>query len=212
MRMRSILVSAVAVAAATAAAVVPAVTSAASASASTNVNYTTHSFGHMDTTSVSGPATFQEPSGGGPVWAIDSLTEKWSVSAYAEPQSDGANYSVLLKVPTGSKFSQFANPLTGKAGVGTGKVLGVIQYDISDTTTTPAPSIPDPEPANTGLGAVLDQIFGQGNYTIVGGGNYDFTYNGATVNAENGGSVYEQSSCTATPHITAAQNPNHTAC
>ncbi|HEY2489710.1 MAG TPA: hypothetical protein VGI37_09400 [Streptosporangiaceae bacterium] len=209
--MRSILVPAVAVAAATAAAVVPAVTSAASASASTSVNYVTQSNGHMDTTSVSGSATFQEPSGGGPVWAIDTLTEKWSVSAYAQHQTDGANYSVLMKVTAPSKFSQFANPNTGEAGVGTGKVLGVIQYDVS-STSTPATSIPATQAPNTGLGAVLDEIFGANSYTVVGGQNYDFTYNGTTVNSESGNAPYEQSSCTGTPHITAAQNPNHTAC
>jgi hypothetical protein len=211
MRMRSILVSAVAVAAATAAAVVPTVTSAATASAATNFSVTTHSYGHYDTTSASGNATL--PSNNGPVWAIDSLTEKWAVSAYATPQTDGANYSVLLKVTAGSKFSQFANPLTGDVGVGTGKVLGVLQYDVQSSNAPGSQgAIPNPEPANTSLGAVLDQIFGAGQYTIEpNSGNYDFTYNGAPVNTENGG-IYQQSSCTGTPHITAAQNPNGTAC
>ena len=42
---------------------------------------------------------------------------------------------------------------------------------------------------NTSLGAVLDQIFpGAGQYTIEpNNGNYDFTYNGATMNTETAG-------------------------
>jgi hypothetical protein len=202
MRMRSILVSAVAVAAATAAAVVPTVTSAATASAATNFSVTTHSYGHEDTTTVSGNATLS--SDNGPVWAIDSLIEKWSVATYTTTPSDGATYSVLLKVTAGSKFSEFANPNTGNVGVGSGKVLGALQYDIQSSSTPSATAVQDPEPPNTSLSTVLDQIFGAGNYSIVGGGNYVFTYNKVA------GVTYEQSSCSATPHITAAENPTGT--
>ena len=77
-------------------------------------------------------ATPRFPSNNGPVWAIDSLTEKWAMSAYATPQTDGANYSVLLKVTAGSKFSQFANPLAARS-LWTGKVHGVLQYDVQSS-------------------------------------------------------------------------------
>ena len=189
MRMRSIVVGAAALMAATAAAVVPTVTASASAhtASGTNVVVNTKSYGHMDTTSESGSATFQEPSGGGPVWAIDSLNERWTVAAYATPPADGAQYSVTLRVTGGSKFSEFADP--GQAGcpgdsdgthgggpkTGQGGVTGTLQYDVTSTNAPSTAGVPAVQAANTSLGTVLGQIF-NGGQNIVGGGHYTFTY------------------------------------
>ena len=84
--------------------------------------------------------------------------------------------------------------------VGQCKVFGVLQYDIQSSTPPSAASVPAIQAPNTGLGAVLDQIFGAGNYTIVGGGNYYFRYLNVA------GVEYDQSSCTGTPHIPATAN------
>jgi hypothetical protein len=101
---------------------------------------------------------------------------------------------------SGSRFSEFADPNTGNVRVGQGKVFGVLQYDIQSSTPPSAASVPAIQAPNTGLGAVLDQIFGAGNYTIVGGGNYYFRYLNVA------GVEYDQSSCTGTPHIPATAN------
>lgn len=194
MRMRSITVGATALIAATAAAVVPTVTASASASSSTGtVTITTKSYGHMDTTSASGSATFS--SANGPVWAIDSLNEKWTVV----PETSPGNYSVTLKVVKGSRFSEFADPGAGTnqttdhcAGnnpggphIGQGNVTGTLQYDIQSSTRPDLSSVPAVQDPNTSLGTVLGQIF-DGNQSVVGGGHYTFDY------ANVCGAVYEQ--------------------
>jgi hypothetical protein len=166
--------------------------------AGTNFIVNTKSYAHYDTTNFSGNATLSSPNG--PVWAMDSLNEHWVAAAYAVTPTDGANYSVTLTITSGSKFSEFADPNTGNVGVGTGKVFGVLQYDIQSSTPPSAANVPPIQAPNTGLGAVLDQIFGAGNYSIVGGGNYYFRY------LKVAGVEYDQSSCTGTPHIPAGAN------
>ena len=79
--------------------------SAGAATSTSKVVITTKSYAHYDTTTVSGTATFDSPNG--PVWAIDNLNEKWTVTPIADP-GDGANYSVTLNVTTGSRFAEFA--------------------------------------------------------------------------------------------------------
>lgn len=193
MRMRSIAVGATALFAATAAAVVPAVTASASASSSTGkVIITTKSYGHMDTTSASGTATFS--SDNGPVWAIDSLNEKWTIvpcsaSSTCTADNDGAQYAVTLNVITGSRFAEFADPGAGSnetmdpcpgsnpggPHTGTGNVTGTIEYDIQSSVGPDLSSVPPVQDPNTGLSAVLGQIF-DGHQTIAGGGHYVFNY------------------------------------
>src|SRR5215469_14621229 len=165
MRMRSIAVGAVALIAATAAAVVPTVTASASASigGSTKVISNTVSNGHFDTTSESGSATFS--SANGPVWAIDSLREKWII-APVSGLSDGANYTATLNVIKGSKFAEFADPgqagcpgdADGSAGggphTGQGNVLGTIEYDIQSPTAPDLNAVPAVQAPNTSLGTV----------------------------------------------------------
>lgn len=194
MRMRSIAVGATALFAATAAAVVPTVTASASASIGTGkVIITTKSYGHMDTTSASGTATFS--SDNGPVWAIDSLNEQWTIV----PETSPGNYSVTLKIMKGSKFAEFADPGAGTnestdpcpggnpggPRTGQGAVSGTIQYDIQSSSGPDLNSVPRVQDPNTSLGAVLGQIF-DGNQNIVGGGHYTFDY------ANVCGHVYEQ--------------------
>jgi hypothetical protein len=194
--MRSIAVGAAALMAATAAAVVPTVTASASAStgSSTKVVVNTVSNGHFDTTSESGSATFS--SDNGPVWAIDSLKEKWTITPVSG-FGDGANYTATLSVVKGSKFSEFADPgqpgcpgdTDGSAGggphAGTGNVLGTLEYDIQSSTAPDLSAVPAVQAPNTSLGAVLSQIF-DSNQTVVGGGHYNFTYSDVC------GTVYSQ--------------------
>jgi len=170
--------------------------------------FNTLSAGHMDTTSYSGPATFT--SSNGPVWAIDTLKEHWVVTSCAAStictaDNDGANYAVTLTVVKGSKFSEFADPGAGTTenGVpnqpdpcpgpnpggphtGSGNVLGTIEYDVSSPTAPDLSGVPAVQQPNTGLGAVIGQIF-DGNQSIAGGGHYSFTYSNVC------GKVYGQS-------------------
>jgi hypothetical protein len=155
--------------------------SAAGASAATGVTAVTHSPQHDDTTNVSGPATGTSPNG--PTWAVDNLTEQFSVVPVTG-QSDGANYQVTITV-TGS-FKGFADPTTGGFLTSTGPVKGTIEYDVfSSTPPDPASLLPNQAP-DTGLGAALSQLF-DGNSTIVGGGAYNFSYqNGNYVQTTSG--------------------------
>jgi hypothetical protein len=137
----------------------------------------------MDTTSASGSATFESPNG--PVWAIDTLNEKWTIAPASLP--DGADYTATLHVTKGSKFAEFADP--GQAGCpgdsngsagggphnGTGTITGTLEYDISSSTRPDLTGVPAVQAPNTGLGTVLGQIF-DGNQQIAGGGHYTFTY------------------------------------
>ena len=56
---------------------------------------------------------------------------------------------------------------------------GSIQYDVSSATPPDPTNLPPREPADTGLGTALSQLFdGQSaGSLIVGGGHYGFTYN-----------------------------------
>ena len=201
------LLAGAAATAAVAAAVIPLTTTANASTAGTRVVVNTDSYGHMDTTNVSGSATFSSPNG--PVWAIDALRERWTITACsANPtcvgDADGAQYAVTLnvgpKINGGSQFSEFANPgpEDAAAGItstcpapgggprqGTGKITGTIEYDVNSSTAPDLSSVPAVQQPNTSLGTVLGQIF-DNNQTVVGGGHYDFTY------ANVCGSVYEQ--------------------
>lgn len=201
---RGLLAGAAATAAA-AAAVIPLTTTAnASTDASTagtKVVVNTDSYGHMDTTNVSGSATFNSPNG--PVWAIDSLREKWtitacSVSSTCTADNDGANYAVTLnvgpKIDGGSQFSEFANPgpENASAGItsncpapgggpreGTGKITGTIEYDVNSSAGPDLASVPAVQAPDTSLDTVLSQIFDNNTNTtplVVGGGHYSFSY------------------------------------
>ena len=147
----------------------------------------------MDTTSYSGSATFQAPSGNGPVWAIDTLNERWTIAPAS--LSDGADYTATLHITKGSKFAEFADPGQGSnesadpcpgggsnAGgphTGSGAVTGTIEYDINSSAAPDLNSVPAAEAPNTGLGAVLSQIFDNNQNTtplVVGGGSYSFSY------------------------------------
>jgi hypothetical protein len=146
----------------------------------------THSPAHNDTTSGTVTGALQ-PSSSGAVWAVDNMTEQFTVAPVSGP--NGANYQVTIDV-TGS-FKGFADPGAngttdptqgyGQALTSSGPVKGTITYDVkSSTPPDPAKLLPNQAP-NTGLGAALNQLFG-GNATVVGGGNYTFSYqNGSYV-------------------------------
>ncbi len=148
------------------------------------VHAVTHSPQHNDTTNVSGPATGTSPNG--PTWAVDNLTEQFTVVPVSD-QADGANYQVTIDV-TGS-FKGFADPTTGQALTSAGPVKGTIEYDVkSGTSPDPSSLLPNQAP-DTGLGAALSQLFsGQpASALIVGGGNYNFSYqNGNYVQSQVG--------------------------
>jgi hypothetical protein len=154
-------------------------TTAASATTTPGaVHAVTHSSAHSDTTS--GPVVGAlKDSPNGPVWAVDNLTEQFTVVPVSLP--DGANYQVTISV-TGS-FKGFADPgangtTTGNYGqalTSSGPVKGTIEYDVYSTTPpNPASLLPNQTP-DTGLGAALSQLF-DGQSTIVGWGPYTFSY------------------------------------
>lgn len=142
---------------------------AAVASASTGPQqFVTHSAQHADTTNVETGVD----SANGPVWAYDNLTEAYIVTPVSLP--DGANYQVKIIV-TGS-FKGFADPTIANTPlVSNGPVQGTITYDVySSTAPDKAGLLPNQAP-DTGLGTALNQLF-DGNATIVGGGDYTFSY------------------------------------
>lgn len=176
------------------------ITATASASSRTSqgeVIINTQSDGHMDTTNVSGPATFTSPNG--PVWAIDSLREQWTIvpcssSPVCTADNDGANYAITLKTLTGSRFAEFANPgpndpaqgitsscsaaNSGGPRTGEGTIAGTIEYDVNSSAPPDLNSVPAVQAPNTSLDTVIGQIFDNNTNSplIVGGGQYSFTY------------------------------------
>ncbi len=167
MRMRSIAVGAAALVAATAAAVVPTITSA---SASTTFQTSTISAEHPDTTGISCSACLQGP--GGPIWANDHLKEAVKVTSAGAP----GHYNVTIRFG-GSTFEGFADPrAAGEAGsdgstsggpmFSQGAITGSITYNDIASTNQPGP-VTNPEPPGTSLGAVLNQVFANGNSPAV---------------------------------------------
>jgi hypothetical protein len=201
MRMRSILVSAVAVAAATAAAVVPTITSA---SASTTFQTSTISAEHPDTTGITCSACLQGP--GGPIWASDHLKEAVKVTSAGAP----GHYNVTIRFG-GSTFEGFADPrATGEAGsdgstsggpmFSQGAITGSITYNDIASTNAPVALQPTQAPG-TSLGTVLNELFANGNSPAVSS-HYSINYTpsmnsvdptGATTgNVWTSGTVYNQ--------------------
>jgi hypothetical protein len=139
------------------------------------VTANTHLNNHPDTTSASGTATV--PSPGGPVWAYDNITEKFTVT----PGTAAGTYSVTVDI-VGS-FHGFADPRLVSEGssdpggplVSDGSVKGSISYTVT------SPNAPDPSllPGQSASDATLSQnitaLFG-GTVTFVGFGPYTFTY------------------------------------
>jgi hypothetical protein len=148
-----------------AAAVLGSIGVAASASATTAVKAVTISPLHTDTTSVSGSATQADPNRG-PVWGADRLKE----AITATHRADG-KWNVKISFG-GSTFAGFADPRSGPEGstdpggplLSQGGITGSIQYNAIASNTAPDPSnvLPVQTP-NTGLGAVLGQLFHGGN-------------------------------------------------
>jgi hypothetical protein len=184
------------IAAVAAAAVAVPLAGAASASAATVpgvVTANTHSNNHPDTTSLPPQdlpgATLS--SGGGPVWAWDNTEVKITATPYTTPQSDGANWSVVLTEK--GQFQGFADPTNGSALTSTGNLTGVIQYDVQSGNQPDAKNLPSTEPGvptrdqagidagqNTHLSDMINQLFGGSSTvsaeTVVGWGPYTFAY------------------------------------
>jgi hypothetical protein len=188
--MRRIIITAAVSAAAlggVAAAAVPAMASTSTATLPVIVK--TYSPLHPDTTSVSGSATQMLPDGNGPVWSYDNLHE----TITAKPESAPGNWNVTIKAGNGSNYHGFADPRMASEGssdpggilASQGTVTGSIRYDIQSSTPPDPSNVPATEPAGTGLGAVLTQLF-DGHNTTVGGGHYLFNYTNV------GGTPYSQ--------------------
>jgi len=135
------------------------------ASVSKTVTATTYSPNHYDTTSVQ--TGVNTP--GGPLWAYDNLTEKFT----AVPGATAGQWSVTVSVK--GTFDGFVSPTTGAPEVNKGVVLGTIQYDVTSPNKPSQAQLPRTEPSYTGLGTALSQFFG-GNETVTGGGSYLFSY------------------------------------
>ncbi|MGE5289989.1 MAG: hypothetical protein ACM3ML_22950 [Micromonosporaceae bacterium] len=143
----------------------------AAASASQGpVTAVTHSSQHDDTTSVSSACTLANAGPGGPVWAYDNLSLRYAVT----PETGPGNYSVTIHA--NGSFKAICDPVTGDPATFNGSVDGWITYDVSSPNTPDPKNVPAQEPDHTGLGAGLSRLFG-GSYSIVGGGDYSFTYN-----------------------------------
>jgi hypothetical protein len=159
--MRKAILTACAAAVTAAAVIIP----GAAASASTTVKTVTISPLHSDTTSVSGPATQADPDHG-PVWGADRLKE----TITATKQANG-KWNVKISFG-GSTFAGFADPRStgeGSANPGgpllsQGKITGSIQYNGIASVTDPDPgNVPATQAPNTGLGAVLSELFHSNN-------------------------------------------------
>src|SRR5215831_6033113 len=163
--MRKAILTASAAAAAAAAVIIPSAAASAStaAPASTTVKAVTISPLHSDTTSVSGSATQADPQRG-PVWGADRLKE----TITATQRADG-KYNVKITF-AGSTFAGFADPRMASEGSADpggplesqGKIDGgsFIQYTgIASATAPDAGNVPATQAPNTGLSAVLGQLF-----------------------------------------------------
>ena len=124
---------------------------------------------HRDTTSVAGTAT--QPSAGGPVWAYDDLNERFVV----RPEIGPGNYSLTITVR--GAFHGFADPRTGGILGSEGSVRGAVHYNVHSAQRPNPANMPATEPAGTGLGDAISQLFG-GGQTTFGAAPYHFVYNG----------------------------------
>jgi len=155
--MRKVLIAGAIAAALAAGVAIP----ASAASAATSVTVKTLSPLHPDTTSVSGSATQADPARG-PVWGSDRLAEK--ITATQRP--DG-KWNVKIAFG-GSTFAGFADPRSQGEGstdpggplISQGVITGSIQYNGIASNTAPDPgNVPAVQAPNTGLGAVLTELF-----------------------------------------------------
>lgn len=132
------------------------------------VTAVTHSSNHPDTTSVSGSCTVDSP--GGPVWAYDNLSLKFSVT----PTGDPNTYSVTITA--NGSFSAFADPNTGACLTTRGSVDGSLSEVVSSATAPDPSNLPAQSDGSLSQGALLNQLFGSST-TFVSGGHYSYTYN-----------------------------------
>src|SRR5215472_12065488 len=162
--MRKIIIGA-ALAAATIGGVTASAAGAASASTSAVLaKAVTISPEHADTTGITCPACAQGP--GGPIWASDQLKETVKVTS----AGTAGHYNVVISFG-GSTFHGFADPrAAGEAGsdgtgsggpmLSQGAVAGSITYnDIASATAPDASNVAAVQAPDTGLHAVLDQMF-----------------------------------------------------
>jgi len=142
-----------------------------------SVTAVTHSFDHLDTTSV--PTGTDSP--GGPVWAHDNLMERFVAT-------DNGNGTWTVAVTVNGSFQGFADPRTqaeedkyglqsvpGSPLVSQGSVKGTISYQVSSLSAPDPSALLPQQPSETGLGSAIHQLF-PGDDQIISGGPYSFTY------------------------------------
>jgi hypothetical protein len=149
----------------------------------------THSPQHNDTTSgpTNPPVGALQASPGGPVWAIDNLTEQFT----ATPAGPG-QWKVAVSI-TGS-FAGFADP--GRDGstdpasgygqplISNGPVRGSITYLVTTNGTPSGANLLPNQAPDTGLGAAIRQLFNDPSAQLTQVGDYSFNYqNGNYVQA-----------------------------
>jgi hypothetical protein len=155
--------------------------SGAGAATAATVTAGTHAASHADTTSVAGTATIDSPNG--PVWAYDNLVIKFTVTT----TSPG---SYAVHATFSGSFAGFANPRTatematagltspdpGAALVSSGSVKGTYDLTVNDAAGPVPADLLQQQDSSTGIGAMVNQLFG-GDATSIVGGAYDFAYN-----------------------------------
>jgi len=202
--MRKIIISA-ALAVAAAGGITASAASAASASTAVLAKVVTISPEHADTTGINCPSCAQGP--GGPIWASDQLKETVKVTS----AGTAGHYNVVISFG-GSAFHGFADPrAAGEAGsdgtgsggpmLSQGTVAGSITYDdIASVTAPDASNVAAVQAPDTGLHAVLDQLF-HGNEQAAVSTHYSLSYKpsldgvdptGATADTWAAGTVYTQ--------------------
>src|SRR6266516_2343331 len=152
-----------------------------------SVTAVTHVNNHPDTTSL--PTEYLPGatlnSTGGPVWAYDNLSEKFTVTP-----AGGNHYTV--DVTMNGSFQGFADPRTpqeeadlglrhvpGSALDSQGSVKGQISYDVYSPEGGPDPAaLPSQQASDTHLSDEIHQLFPRDDSTeIISGGNHStFTY------------------------------------
>ena len=143
-------------------------TSASAAVKPVTVTANTHLNNHPDTTSVSGPATIDSP--GGPVWAYDNATEKFTLI-----QQTGGSW--VVNVDYVGSFHGFADPTKGTALDSNGSVKGTISYTVTSNSTPDPSLLPGQSAPDAHLSDNIRALFGNDPTTVIGGGDaYVFSF------------------------------------
>jgi len=144
-----------------------------------SVTAVTHSFDHLDTTSV--PTGTDSPNG--PVWAHDNLMERFVAT-------DNGNGTWTVAITVNGSFDGFADPRTqaeedalglahapGSPLDSHGSVKGTYTVQVSSAVAPDPAALLPQQPDGTGISAAVHQLFpGDDASEGITGGHYTFTY------------------------------------